>query len=110
MVQTPSPKESAPTLAPAPAPVQSNVGADNGRNQAESKVAEVKPKVEVAVKTNTKLSKSKVNVRETNTSGSTILAVLSPNEEVEIIEEQEKVSLIKVKNGKKGWVSNEYLK
>ena len=110
LVQTPSPKESAPAPTSASAPVQSSVGAPVGGNQTESKAAEVKPTVEVAVKPTTKLSKSKVNVRETTVIGSKILAVLSPNEEVEIIEAQEKVSLVKVKGGKKGWVPNEYLK
>jgi len=110
LVQTPSPKESAPTPTPAPAPVQPSSTAPVGGNQTESKAAEVKPKVEVAVNPTIKLAKSKVNVRETTVVGSTILAILSPNEEVEIIEAREKVSLVKVKGGKKGWVLNEYLK
>jgi curli production assembly/transport component CsgG len=117
LVQTQTPQAPAPAKeSPAPTPQQPDGGKAPEGNKAESKVAEVKPTievkptVEVAVKANTKRSKSKVNVRETTVVGSTILAVLTPNEEVEIIETQEKVSLVKVKGGKKGWVPNEYLK
>ena len=110
LVQTPSTKESAPTPAPTPAPVQPSVGADNGRNQAESKIAEVKPKVEVAAKEVTKQAIGKVNVRKTEVAGSTILLVLNPGEEVKVLKEQETLFLIQTKNGNEGWVLKTLLK
>ncbi len=110
LVQTPSPKESAPTPAPAPAPalVQPSNGANTGGNKTESKVEEVKPKVETTA--TIKKTNSKVNVRETDVSGSTILAVLSAGEEVEVLKETDKLFLVQTKNGKKGWVLKELLK
>jgi curli production assembly/transport component CsgG len=110
LVQTPSTKESAPTPAPTPAPAQPSVGADNGRNQAESKIAEVKPKVEVAAKEVTKQAIGKVNVRKTEVAGSTILLVLNPGEEVKVLKEQETLFLIQTKNGNEGWVLKTLLK
>jgi curli production assembly/transport component CsgG len=110
LVQTPSPKESAPTPTPTPTPVQPSVGADNGRNQAESKIAEVKPKVEVAAPAVTKQASGKVNVRKTEVAGSTILAVLDVGDEVTVLKEQEKLFLIQTKNGIKGWVLKELVK
>ena len=67
------------------------------------------PKIEVPTK-KLKKSKSMANVRQTVISGSTILAVLSPNEEVEIFEENEKLFLIKTSTGIKGWVAKDLLK
>ncbi len=110
LVQTPSPKESAPPSAPAPAPVQPSVGTDNGRNQTESKTSEAKPKVEVAAKEITKQATGKVNVRKTDIAGSTIIAVLDAGDEVTVLKEQEKVFLIQTKNGTKGWVLKELVK
>jgi type IV secretory pathway VirJ component len=110
LVQTPSTKESAPSPAATPAPVQPSVGADNGRNQAESKTAEVKPKVEVSTTEVTKKTTGKVNVRKTDVVGSTILAVLNTNVEVKVLKEKETLFLIQTNDGTKGWVLKELLK
>ena len=110
LVQTPSAKESAPSPAATPAPVQPSVGADNGRNQAESTTAEVKPKVEVSTTAVTKKATGKINIRKTDVAGSTILMVLNPGEEVEVLKENETLFLIQTKNGTKGWALKELLK
>ncbi len=110
LVQTPSPKESTPTPAPVPALVQPSVGADNGGNKAESKVEEIKSKVETTSTATIKTAKSKVNVRETEVSGSKILAVLTSGEEVTVLKETDKLFLIQTKVGTKGWVLKELVK
>ena len=110
LVQTPSAKESAPSPAATPAPVQPSIGADNGRNQAESKTSKVEPKVEVAVTEITKKTTGKVNVRKTDVAGSTILAVLNIDVEVKVLKEKETLFLIQTKDGTKGWVLKELLK
>jgi curli production assembly/transport component CsgG len=110
LVQTPSAKESAPSPAATPTPIQPSIGADNGRNQAESKTSEVKPKVEVAVTEITKKTTGKVNVRKTDVAGSTILAVLNIDVEVKVLKEKETLFLIQTKDGTKGWVLKELLK
>ncbi len=110
LVQTPSPKESTPAPAPGPALVQPSVGTDNGGNKAESKVEEIKSKVETTSTATIKTAKSKVNVRETEVSGSKILAVLTSGEEVTILKETDKLFLIQTKVGTKGWVLKELVK
>lgn len=71
---------------------------------------EVKPEVKPEPKANVKKSKGKLNVRETNIAGSKILAVLNPNDEVEVLEEKGNSLLVKTKHGTKGWVVKEFLK
>ncbi len=110
LVQTPSPKESTPAPAPGPALVQPGVGTDNGGNKAESKVEEIKSKVETTSTATIKTAKSKVNVRETEVSGSKILAVLTSGEEVTVLKETDKLFLIQTKVGTKGWVLKELVK
>jgi curli production assembly/transport component CsgG len=76
--------------------------------KAEPKV-EVKPEVKAEPKLQTRKSIGKVNIRESNVSGSTIVAVLERGEVVEVLEEGEKLVLVKTTNGKKGWVLKELL-
>ena len=71
---------------------------------------ESKEQIKSEPKKNTKQAIGSVNVRETNISQSTIIAVLKSNEEVEIIKEEGRLYLIKTTNDKRGWVLKEFLK
>lgn len=56
------------------------------------------------------VSKGKSNVRESSKSGSTIIAVLEPDQEVKVIKEEGILYLIELPNGKKGFIARETVK
>lgn len=69
------------------------------------------PKVEVKEPVKkTVTSKGKSNIRESNTSGAKIIAVLEPGETAIVQDEKFGLYLIETKRGKKGWVDKEAVK
>lgn len=74
-------------------------------NRTESKADRDETKAERKV-----TSKGKSNVRETNQSGSTIIAVLEPGQAVKVVGEEGVLLQIELESGKKGWVAKETVK
>jgi len=55
-------------------------------------------------------SKGKTNVRESEQAGSTIIAVLEPDQKVKVLKENSILYYIELPSGKKGWVGKETVK
>jgi len=75
--------------------------------------AEAKPEAKpepTPAKVLTKKSTTRTTVRENDKAGSTILSILSPGDEVEVLREQGNMTFVQTKSGKKGWVVSNFLK
>jgi uncharacterized protein YgiM (DUF1202 family) len=75
--------------------------------------AEAKPEAKpepTPAKVLIKKSTTRTTVRENEKAGSTILSILSPGDEVEVLREQGNMTFVQTKSGKKGWVVSNFLK
>jgi len=83
-------------------------------NKGESTAAKTDSKTEVKVEEvkveKTVASKGKTNVRENEQAGSTIIAVLEPDQKVKVLKENSILYYIELPSGKKGWVGKETVK